>query len=129
MQKIVHAIKAQYPDIPVILFTKQGGAWLESIAETGCTAIGLDWTVDIGAAKQRVGQQVSLQGNLDPMLLFAKPEVIQREIEIILSAYGSTSGHIFNLGHGIDKDTPIEHVEVFINTVHELSSKRVRDSH
>jgi len=121
MQKIVNNIHQRYPDIPITLFTKYGGQWLEAIAETGCNAIGLDWTVDIHHARSLVGDKVSLQGNLDPMLLFAKPEVIEQEVKNILKSYGKGSGHVFNLGHGIDKETPIEHVAAFIDSVHRNS--------
>lgn len=123
MQQIVTGLREKYPDIPIILFTKQGGQWLESIANTGCTAIGLDWTLDMNSAKARVGDKVSLQGNLDPMILFAQPSTIEREVANILNSYGTGSGHVFNLGHGIDKDTPIEHVQVFIESVHNLSKQ------
>lgn len=123
MQQIVDGLREKYPEIPIILFTKQGGQWLEAIAKTGCTAIGLDWTIDIGTARSRVGNQVTLQGNLDPMILFAQPSVIEVQVANILSSYGQGSGHVFNLGHGIDKDTPIEHVQAFIETVHNLSAQ------
>jgi len=123
MQQIVQALQARYPEIPIILFTKQGGQWLELIAETGCTAIGLDWTIDIGVARSRVGQQVSLQGNLDPMILYADPNAIKTQVDKILSSYGAGSGHVFNLGHGIDQHTPIEHVQSFIESVHTVSKK------
>lgn len=123
MQKIVRQLLQKYPHIPITLFTKQGGLWLEQIAQTGCTAVGLDWTIDLQQARARIGSQVALQGNLDPMILFSDPEKIRQEVAAILASYGQGSGHVFNLGHGIDKDTPIEHVQVLIESVHELSQQ------
>ena len=103
--------------IPNIVFTKGGGGWLESIAATGCDAVGLDWTVDIGAARARVGARVALQGNLDPAILLSTPEAIQREAGAILASYGKGSGHVFNLGHGISQHTPPENVTALIEAV------------
>lgn len=107
--------------VPVTLFTKNGGMWLEQIAATGCDAIGLDWTIDIADAKRRVGDKVALQGNMDPSMLYADPERIREEVSTILSGYGQGSGHVFNLGHGIHLDVPPENAGVFVNAVHELS--------
>jgi uroporphyrinogen decarboxylase len=107
--------------IPNIVFTKGGGQWLEDIAAIGCDAVGLDWTIDIGAARRRVGGKVALQGNLDPLVLFAQPEKIAQEARSVLDAYGAGSGHVFNLGHGISQFTPPDHVAVLVNTVHEYS--------
>ncbi|MFP5504919.1 MAG: uroporphyrinogen decarboxylase, partial [Gammaproteobacteria bacterium] len=87
--------------VPVILFTKGGGQWLETMAESGADALGLDWTTDIGQARARVGDRVALQGNLDPAVLYAQPEHIRAEVARVLAAYGHGSGHVFNLGHGI----------------------------
>lgn len=109
--------------IPCIVFTKGGGQWLEEIAAIGCDAVGLDWTTDIGAARRRVGDRVALQGNLDPVALFAQPEKIAREACAILDAYGPGNGHVFNLGHGISQFTPPEHVSALVNAVHEHSRK------
>ena len=108
MHKIVDGLTRQYngQTVPVTLFTKNGGMWLESIAATGCDAIGLDWTIDIDAAKARVGHQVALQGNMDPSMLYAQPERIEQEVGSILSQFGQGSGHVFNLGHGIHLDVP-----------------------
>jgi len=112
--------------IPSIVFTKGGGLWLEAIADTGCDAIGVDWTIDIGAARQRVGQRVALQGNLDPNALFASPESIARETRAILDSFGpADTGHVFNLGHGISQFTPPDHVSVLVETVHD-HSRRLR---
>lgn len=118
MQQIVQGMKATHPHIPVILFTKGGGQWLESMANTGCDALGLDWTQNIEDARQRVGDRVALQGNLDPFLLYATPERVQQAARNILTEFGPHNGHVFNLGHGIDKDTPIESVHALVEAVH-----------
>jgi len=107
--------------VPVILFTKGGGAWLESMTETGCDGLGVDWTIDIGTARQRVGDRVALQGNMDPCVLYAAPQRIRQEVATILSAFGRGSGHVFNLGHGIHQHVNPEHVQVLVDAVHELS--------
>ncbi len=124
MQKIVSGLIREHNgrQVPVILFTKGGGQWLESLANTGATALGLDWTTDIGQARARVGKQVALQGNMDPTILYAKPERIRAEVAAILASYGKGTGHIFNLGHGITPEVDPAHAGVFINAVHELSS-------
>ena len=108
--------------IPSIVFTKGGGLWLESIADIGCDALGLDWTIDIGEARRRVGDRVSLQGNLDPNVLFASPDKIAAEAKKVLDSYGAgDTGHVFNLGHGISQFTPPDHVTALVDTVHEYS--------
>jgi uroporphyrinogen decarboxylase len=107
--------------IPRIVFTKGGGLWLESLAQCGADALGLDWTVDIGKARARVGDRVALQGNLDPAVLLASPEVIRRETAKILAAYGYGNGHVFNLGHGISQFTPPENVAALVAAVHSES--------
>jgi uroporphyrinogen decarboxylase len=109
--------------IPSIVFTKGGGLWIESIAGIGCDAVGLDWTMDIGIARQKVGNKVALQGNLDPTVLFATPDVIYAEVEKVLSSYGFGSGHVFNLGHGISQHTDPENAAALVQAVHELSKK------
>lgn len=109
--------------IPSIVFTKGGGLWVERIADSGCDAIGLDWTMDIGEARQKVGHKVALQGNLDPAVLFATPEAIHNEVEKVLCSYGYGSGHVFNLGHGISQHTDPDNVAVLVQAVHELSKK------
>jgi len=108
---------------PVILFTKGGGQWLESIAATGCDAVGLDWTVDIHHARQRIGNTVALQGNMDPNMLYASPDRITREVATILDQYGDGSGHVFNLGHGIHPGIDPENVRTLVDAVHELSTR------
>jgi len=109
--------------IPSVVFTKGGGLWIESIANTGCDAVGLDWTMDIGVARQKVGDKVALQGNLDPTVLFSTPDVIESEVEKILSSYGFGSGHVFNLGHGISQFTNPDNAAALVKAVHELSRK------
>ena len=105
--------------IPVIVFTKGGGLWLEDIANCGCDAVGLDWTIDLGEARRRVGHQVALQGNLDPNVLFASPEVVAAEAKKVLDSYGAgNTGHVFNLGHGISQYTPPESVTALVEAVH-----------
>jgi uroporphyrinogen decarboxylase len=121
MQTIVDIVKKHSPDIPVILFTKGGGQWLEQMANTGCDALGLDWTCDLQQARQRVGSQVALQGNLNPSVLLGSPSVIREEVSEVLASYGQGSGHIFNLGHGITPDVPPENVSVMIDALHEFS--------
>ncbi|WP_434153882.1 uroporphyrinogen decarboxylase [Pseudomonas sp. JZ134] len=108
--------------IPVILFTKNGGLWLESMAASGADALGLDWTCDIGDARSRVGDKVALQGNMDPAVLYAKPNAIRSEVARILARYGKGSGHVFNLGHGITPEVDPAHAGAFIEAVHELSA-------
>ncbi|VFM99072.1 MAG: uroporphyrinogen decarboxylase [Candidatus Kentron sp. G] len=114
--------------VPVILFTKGGGAWIEEMADTGCDAIGLDWTTEIGRARARVGDRVTLQGNADPCILYATPERIRREVGAILEGFGHGSGHIFNLGHGVHPHVDPEKIGVLVDAVHELSAPYHRDS-
>lgn len=123
MQTIVQALPKtnEGRPVPVILFTKNGGQWLEQIAATGCDALGIDWTTDLSDARARVGGQVALQGNLDPSVLLSNPERIREEVQAVLTSYGTGPGHIFNLGHGITPDVPPEHVAVLVAAVHELS--------
>lgn len=110
-------------DVPVILFTKGGGAWLEAIADSGCHAIGLDWTTDPGAARQRVGDRVALQGNLDPALLYARPAVIREQVAATIEAFGSAPGHVFNLGHGVTPEVDPAHVAALVDAVHVHGSR------
>lgn len=119
MQKIAQGIKREYngQKIPLTFFTKGGGQWLEMMAKSGCDALGLDWTVDIASARQRVGDQVALQGNLDPMNLYATTEQIEQAVIDIIDGFGPYPGHVFNLGHGIDKDTPVESVQAMLEAV------------
>jgi uroporphyrinogen decarboxylase len=125
MKQILAGLKREHDGerIPSVVFTKGGGLWLESIAESGCDALGLDWTINIAEARNRVGHKVALQGNLDPAVLFSTPEIIATEVEKILKDYGSGSGHIFNLGHGISQFTPPESALALVEAVHNLSRK------
>lgn len=107
--------------IPTILFTKGGGLWLEAMADAGYDALGLDWQTDIGMARARVGSKVALQGNMDPITLYAPPEVIREKVGKVLQEYGSGSGHVFNLGHGILPDINPDHVAAMVDAVHSLS--------
>ncbi|MGL9735914.1 MAG: uroporphyrinogen decarboxylase [Symbiopectobacterium sp.] len=124
MHKIVDGLLREHEGrrVPVTLFTKGGGQWLEAMAATGCDALGLDWTTDIGEARTRVGDKVALQGNMDPSMLYASPARIEQEVETILTAFGQGNGHVFNLGHGIHQDVPPEHAGAFVDAVYRLSS-------
>ncbi len=122
MQRIVAGL-TRHSDgrqVPVTLFTKGGGQWLEIMADTGCDALGLDWTQDIANARQRVGDKVALQGNMDPSVLYASPDVIQSEVKKVLAGFGKGTGHIFNLGHGIHQHINPDNVTVLVDAVHEF---------
>lgn len=123
MQKIVQGLHKEYNgrQIPVILFTKGGGLWLEDMAVTGAHGLGLDWTCNIGAARKRVGDKVALQGNMDPSILYANPSRIREEVQTILESFGHGSGHIFNLGHGITPKVDPENAGAFLQAVADLS--------
>jgi uroporphyrinogen decarboxylase len=108
--------------IPQIVFTKGGGPWLEEIAAAQPDVVGLDWTVNLGVARQRIGDRVALQGNIDPNILFAEAAQIRAEVARALTSFGAGPGHIFNLGHGISQHTPPENVAVLVDAVHELSA-------
>lgn len=125
MERIIASLMRSHDGaaVPNIVFTKGGGLWLEDIAAIGCDAVGLDWTVNIGDARRRIGHRVALQGNLDPAVLFAEPDTIHRHVQRILESYGQGSGHVFNLGHGVSRFTPPEHVGVLVDAVHELSAR------
>ncbi|MEA5445761.1 uroporphyrinogen decarboxylase [Gammaproteobacteria bacterium AB-CW1] len=123
MARIVEGLIREHEGrrVPVILFTKGGGQWLEAMAETGCDALGLDWTVNIGEARKRVGDKVALQGNLDPSALNASPARIREAVAEILADFGHGEGHVFNLGHGITPKIPPEHAGAMIDAVVRLS--------
>jgi uroporphyrinogen decarboxylase len=123
MQRIVQQLKQTSPQIPVILFTKNGGQHLADMADTGCDALGVDWTTDLGDARARVGHRVALQGNLDPLCLLAQPQRIREQVAKVLESFGSGEGHVFNLGHGILPQTPPEHAAAMIEAVRELSPR------
>ncbi|QEP43222.1 uroporphyrinogen decarboxylase [Ectothiorhodospiraceae bacterium BW-2] len=123
MQQIVAELtrEVEGEPIPIILFTKGGGQWLELLADSGADALGVDWTTELSSARARVGQKVALQGNMDPTVLYASPERIREEVATILASYGHGSGHIFNLGHGIHQHVNPAHAAAFIDAVHQLS--------
>ncbi|ARU32697.1 uroporphyrinogen decarboxylase [Sulfuriferula sp. AH1] len=123
MQQIIAGLtrKHEGADVPVVLFTKGGGNWLESMAATGCDALGLDWSIDIGQARQRVGDRVALQGNLDPAILLTDPDTVRNEVAKVLASYGQGHGHVFNLGHGISQFAPPENAAALVEAVHNLS--------
>ncbi len=125
MKKVVQQLTrvSEGREVPVILFTKNGGLWLEDIADSGCDCVGLDWTIDIGRARERIGSKVSLQGNMDPSILYATPQSIRAEVGRILQDFGPGNGHVFNLGHGITPDVDPQNVAVFVESVHELSQQ------
>lgn len=126
MQRVIDGLKKTHDGerIPSIVFTKGGGQWIEKIAAAGCDAIGLDWTTDIGEARRRVGGKVALQGNMDPLALFAAPETVAKEATRILAGFGpGNTGHVFNLGHGINQHTPPDRVAVLVDAVHSYKKK------
>ncbi|HWP17516.1 MAG TPA: uroporphyrinogen decarboxylase [Burkholderiaceae bacterium] len=129
-QQVLQQLKREHGGhtVPRIVFTKGGGLWLDSIAQTDTDAVGVDWTVNLGQARSRLDDRVALQGNLDPAVLFAGPEQIRAEVERVLDSFGNPKradgrwgGHVFNLGHGISQFTPPEHVEVLVEAVHRHS--------
>ncbi len=117
MKKIVGQLKSVAPNVPITLFTKGGALWLESMADSGCDALGLDWTINIADARKRVGNSVALQGNMDPCVLYANPNRIEEEVKLILADYGKGCGHIFNLGHGIHPTIDPDHMGHLIESV------------
>ncbi|HFC8841584.1 TPA: uroporphyrinogen decarboxylase [Neisseria oralis] len=123
MRQIVGGLKRENEGrrVPVIVFAKGGGLWLEQMADIGADALGLDWTCNIGEARRRVGDKVALQGNFDPFALFGTPDSIKTEVARILAGFGNGSGHVFNLGHGISQHTNPEHAGILVDSVHELS--------
>jgi uroporphyrinogen decarboxylase len=123
MQEIVHGLQREADGrrVPVILFTKGGGAWLADMADTGADALGVDWTTDLATARAAVQGRVALQGNLDPSVLYAPPAAIREQVARILASFGPGHGHVFNLGHGIHPDVNPEHAAAMVDAVHELS--------
>ena len=126
MREVIKGLKREHDGqkIPCIVFTKGGGLWLDEIADSGADAVGLDWTVNLAKARQQVGHKVALQGNLDPNVLFAKPEQIHAEVEKVFTSFGKPgpgTGHVFNLGHGISQFTPPESVTALVEAVHGIS--------
>ncbi|MBS0590689.1 MAG: uroporphyrinogen decarboxylase, partial [Proteobacteria bacterium] len=128
LTQIAQSLK-QYPiskNVPLILFSKGANGHLEALADTGCDALGLDWTIGLAEARSRVGARVALQGNLDPAVLRASPEAIRAEAARTLADFGPHPGHIFNLGHGITPDIDPAHLGVLIDAIHELSARPAR---
>ena len=125
MQRIIDGLIRENDGrrVPVIIFTKNGGQWLETMAGCGADCLGLDWTTHIGEARGRVGDRVALQGNLDPSTLYAPDSVIRSEVERILGEYGTGSGHVFNLGHGVHLDVDPDKAKVMVDAVHEFSAR------
>lgn len=125
MKQIISGLVREHEgqQIPVIVFTKGGAQWLEQIADCGCDAVGLDWTIDIGEARKRIGDRVALQGNMDPCVLYASPERIRKEVASVLDSYGHGNGHVFNLGHGIHPTIDPEHMAAMIDSVHQYSAR------
>jgi len=125
MQRIVDQLAREKDGekIPVILFTKGGGLWLSDLAASGCDALGLDWSVNLAAARAEVGDRVALQGNMDPAIMATNPETIRGEVANILADFGSGSGHVFNLGHGITPHIDPENVAALVDAVHDISEQ------
>ena len=134
MRRVIGELRRDHAGerVPSIVFTKGGGLWLEQIADSGCDAVGLDWTVNLGQARARIGDRCALQGNLDPMALFASAQQIEAAAIAVLNSFGSPRsasgawhGHVFNLGHGISQFTPPDSVEILVTVVHQ-NSRRMR---
>lgn len=125
LAQIAAALRASVTarEVPLILFSKGANGQLAALAATGCDALGVDWTIDLAAARTQVGARIALQGNLDPTALHASPEAIRREVGRVLASHGTGPGHVFNLGHGITPDVRPEHVAVLVDAVHELSRR------
>jgi uroporphyrinogen decarboxylase len=134
MAQVVRDLQREHEGEPVpsVVFTKGGGAWLEAIADSGCDAVGLDWTQHLGLARARIGGRCALQGNLDPAVLLAPESVIRTQARRVLEEFGPArnadgthGGHVFNLGHGISRFTPPDAVATLVDVVHE-ESRRLR---
>ncbi|MGB0846752.1 MAG: uroporphyrinogen decarboxylase [Thiolinea sp.] len=122
MQQIVDGLQRENEGrkVPVILFTKGGAQWLEAMADTGCDGLGLDWTINIAEAQARVGDKVALQGNMDPCVLYSSSESIRANVQRIIQGFGQSTGHVFNLGHGIHQHINPDRVKVLVDAVHEF---------
>jgi uroporphyrinogen decarboxylase len=123
MQQILDGLKRQRDGmtVPVILFTKGAGERLADMAETGCDALGVDWTTRLHDARELTNDQVALQGNLDPAVLRESAADVEKGVADVLESYGHGPGHVFNLGHGITPDIDPENVRVMVEAVHRLS--------
>jgi uroporphyrinogen decarboxylase len=122
MQRVLDRIGAR---VPTIVFTKGGGGWLDDLAASGASCVGLDWTVDLARARAGIGQRVALQGNLDPLVLTADPRTVEREARAVVQAAGNAPGFVFNLGHGIVPSTPPANVGVLVDCVHAASRTNI----
>jgi len=129
MQQIIDGLIREKDEqkVPVTIYTKGGAGWLEAMAETGADCVGLDWSIDIDQARARIGHKVSLQGNMDPCILYSTPEKIEIEVIDILKKYGRGSGHVFNLGHGIHPTIDPENVKAYVDAVHKHSEQYHQD--
>ena len=125
MQMIVDGLTRQADGrkVPVVLFTKNGGQWLDLMADTGCDGLGVDWTTNLADARQRTGNRVALQGNLDPSVLYGSAETIETEVQRVLDSYGDGPGHVFNLGHGIHQHVNPEHLKIMVEAVRTRSAR------
>ena len=125
MQMIVDGLTRQADGrkVPVVLFTKNGGQWLDLMADTGCDGLGVDWTTNLADARQRTGDRVALQGNLDPSVLYGSSETIETEVQRVLDSYGKGPGHVFNLGHGIHQHVNPEHLKIMVDAVRTRSAR------
>ncbi len=124
VRRVIRELKAAgCDDVPILLFSRGTAAWTETLAETGADVLSLDWTCDLARARQQVGDRVALQGNLDPIALLASPDIVVREARRVLARFGPGSGHIFNLGHGVLPETPVENVRRLVDTVKRESPK------
>lgn len=123
MKKIIAGLNKnpEGKKVPVIMFTKNGHPWLESMVDSGADALGIDWSIDLATARARIADKVALQGNLEPSVLYSSPDNIRREVKRVMQSYGEGSGHIFNFGHGMLPDIPFEHVEVLVDAVHDAT--------
>lgn len=121
MQRIVEGLGGQASEAPIVLFTKGAGPRLQDMAQTGCHALGVDWTVDLAQARAWTDNKVALQGNLDPAILLASPDAIREAVKTVLESYGHGAGHIFNLGHGITPEVDPDHLGHLVQAVHDLS--------
>jgi len=121
---VIEAVKSKFASaVPVILYSKGTWQWIEQIMDSGCDVISIDWTFDLKEARERAGDRVSIQGNLDPVVLLSKPDVVVREAVKVIDKYGRGNGHIFNLGHGILPETPVDNVKILVETVKSESQK------
>jgi uroporphyrinogen decarboxylase len=125
MQQIVDGLQRESEGrkVPVVLFTKNGGQWLDIMADTGCDGLGVDWTTDLADARARTGDRVALQGNLDPSVLYGDADTIRHHVKRVLDSYGKGPGHVFNLGHGIHQFVNPDHLGVMVEAVRELSTR------